>query len=499
MLKEKILKHDNLFMIILFLIITSLSIGLGKLQIGDELWNFSNIYKMYNGFELYKDLNVIITPLYFYIGNIIFHILGANYLSFRIYDSVIINTALFFLIYILFKKLKFKQENAMLFTIFISILWLTYMHIATYNITAIAFVVLGIIIEISDHKEIKKDLFQGILAFVIFLTKQNIGFFYIIGFLLYNIIRTENKKSKIKKMLIILATIFIFMFLYLFYLKQINILNSFISYTFGGIKEFANKNSVSDCLGTVCILFELIVEIVCLIMTYTKELKLSDIEKNNLRLIFCILIFMNLIAFPIANIAHILYISLMFIIGFICFIGKIYLEEILDENEKIKKINTILLALIFIIAILINAIINVRYYKTINKDTYYFKKESPYYGAIATEETVKEINDMCNYIKEKKSKGRDVKIISCYSDLYMNVLKRNNKEMDLPFNGNLGSDGTKGLIEEINNLKNTEILILNDDDENNKYQESEEVMSYIKENFEYKGDYNRFSIYYKNN
>ena len=34
---------------------------------------------MYNGFVIYKDANVICTPLFFYIGNLLFRVLGANF------------------------------------------------------------------------------------------------------------------------------------------------------------------------------------------------------------------------------------------------------------------------------------------------------------------------------------------------------------------------------------------------------------------------------------
>ena len=41
---------------------------------GDELWNFNNAYKMYNGYTLYKDSNLIITPFFFYIAYALFDI-----------------------------------------------------------------------------------------------------------------------------------------------------------------------------------------------------------------------------------------------------------------------------------------------------------------------------------------------------------------------------------------------------------------------------------------
>ena len=78
-------KHDNIFAIILFFLsIFGITINV-FITNSDELWNFQNIYKMYNGFQIYKDANVIVTPLFFWIGEFLFKILGANFFIFRVY------------------------------------------------------------------------------------------------------------------------------------------------------------------------------------------------------------------------------------------------------------------------------------------------------------------------------------------------------------------------------------------------------------------------------
>ena len=66
--KTIVKKNENI--IILFILVLLL---LGRcfaysISANDELWNFQNIYKMLNGYKLYKDANVIITPLFFYIS-----------------------------------------------------------------------------------------------------------------------------------------------------------------------------------------------------------------------------------------------------------------------------------------------------------------------------------------------------------------------------------------------------------------------------------------------
>ena len=110
-----------------------------EIAIYDELWNFSNTYKMLNGFMIYKDINVIITPLYFYLGMLILHIFGTNLFVFKIYN-ILIFTSLYFIIYQIFQTLKIKKVRSLLFVTIIYLL--TYSIIppgASYNILALDF------------------------------------------------------------------------------------------------------------------------------------------------------------------------------------------------------------------------------------------------------------------------------------------------------------------------------------------------------------------------
>ena len=63
-------KHDDVFLAIyLFCIIAGNALNV-LISNSDELWNFFNIFKISNGFLIYKDLNIIMTPLFFYLGKI---------------------------------------------------------------------------------------------------------------------------------------------------------------------------------------------------------------------------------------------------------------------------------------------------------------------------------------------------------------------------------------------------------------------------------------------
>ena len=62
---QKIIQNDNIkVLFIIFISIIGISLNVTIVS-SDELWNFQNVYKLYNGFEIYKDANVICTPLFF--------------------------------------------------------------------------------------------------------------------------------------------------------------------------------------------------------------------------------------------------------------------------------------------------------------------------------------------------------------------------------------------------------------------------------------------------
>ena len=239
-------KKENLI-VLLFIIIAITAVSFNyKLEVSDELWNFSNMYKMSQGYTIYKDLNVIITPLTFYIGELVFKIFGANFLT-----SKILNTCIFvifyFLIYKLFRRLKLSKLKSGFYTMALYCLMFYIIMTGTnYNIVALIFCLIGILLMLEN----KPYWLQGIIIYLVFMSKQNIGIYYMIGYEIAKLIQTipnyKNHKADIKsiiKQMIIPISIFIGLFaVYLIYLYTQGNLYNFINYAFLGIKEFGRKN-----------------------------------------------------------------------------------------------------------------------------------------------------------------------------------------------------------------------------------------------------------------
>lgn len=188
---EKIKKHDNLILWLAITLFSAIAIFSVRLGTGDEIWNFANIYKMVNGYQIYKDANVIITPVFFIIGEIAFKILGANYFIFRLLDSLIYSTMIL-IVYNILKQLKIRKSNALLYTLIIHYFMYTIVHGgANYNILAIMLVLLGIYITIKYNNTKRFAILNGIIIYLIIFTKQNIGVYYLLGTIL---MRIFNKK-----------------------------------------------------------------------------------------------------------------------------------------------------------------------------------------------------------------------------------------------------------------------------------------------------------------
>lgn len=485
---KKILKKynseltENVGIIALIIMVVSIFVFYVIIKPNDELWNFSNVYKMYNGEIIYQDCNVIITPLFFYIGEILFKLISPNYLVFRIYNLILFSI-FYFLIYRLFRKLEISRVKSLTYLILIFLIGIKLILIgANYNTLALIFVLIGILYNLNQEKNKYETIIQGTILFLVFMAKQNIGILYLLGMIILNCVRYKEM-IKIIKESVKQVIIFIVMFgIYCIYLALNHNLYNFFNYAFMGIFEFNESNMIFDNYIIFWIL-EIIFAIV-IIFLINRKLKIDETIKNKITVLLSFAIPIMLLAYPIFNEIHIILSSIFMVITFIYFIDRILLKELM-ENKKIEKIfkvfNVICIIFFFTLFILINA----TYITNINNNIF-----KPYYGGILKNE--ESIEKVVKYIQSEREKGIEVKFISHKANMYNNILKINNGKIDLPFYGNLGIDGVKGLIEEIKNMKNTNILI---GKEELKYQEPKEVIDFIKNNYKKIGEIEEFYIY----
>ena len=108
---------------------------------------------------------------------------------------------------------------------------------------------------------------------------------------------------------------------------------------------------------------------------------------------------------------------------------------------------------------------------------------------------MKDIVEINKYIKQMEAEGYNVYVLDVIASKYMIPLHRNNYKFDLMLNGNLGYNGEKTLIEEINEIENIIILRQKPEVETIKLQQPEAIDKFIEENYIKIGEINDLEIY----
>ena len=384
----------------------------------DEIWNFQNIYKMYNGYTIYKDCNVIITPLFFIIGNLLFKIFSANLLSFKFYN-LIIYTFLATVLYILFKSLEFNKMKSFLFsTIIISIFMSVIDAGANYNILAIVFVIIGINFVLHSREKNIYLIFNSFIIYVTIFTKQNIGAYYVVGICLSEILLNKNIVATMKRLLIQAIPALILSCISLFIMYKYNILYDFINYAILGINEFSFSNFAFD-FWSILLLIVIIFIYLFALWIINKHFITDSKIINNLKLLIYISLPLNLVIYPILNLYHFL-LSLVFImILFFYMLDFLIFTPILENKLYNKLAFTIVLAIISF-----ELFYSVLKTSTLRKVPFYYKDmNSPYYNCYFSSEMSSKINTITEYIQEENSKNIDVIVFSNEAALYMIPLR----------------------------------------------------------------------------
>lgn len=455
----------------------------------DELWNFANCYKMFNCYKIYKELNVIVTPLFFYISQIFFKIFGANLLAFRIYN-VFIFTTFFMLIYLIFKALKIVKRRAVLYTLIFILFFNTMIAAgANYNIIAVIFVLIALLII----RKKENDILLGVLLFATFLTKQNIYVLFAVGIFFYKMLSQSNMKKKLEDLAKIYLVSIAGICVFLIYMYLDGNLYNFYNYCFGGISEFGIKNLYIDVSDSRFLYISLISILVTFFIIHNRKINQNlnkEIIKNSKDLL-CFGVPLTLIAFPIVNYYHATLGSTIILIELFYIIENVLIKNLVVERKK-ERIFYLVVIAIYILYLFYGILINLY---EIKNNKIILDNRGAFYGTVIQKEDYEDIKIICNYIKEKEKQNIDVKILSYKANLYMVKLNKNNGILDLAFAGNLGKDGENGLIAEIQNLKNTLILIQTS--EEIFWQESKNAREYVINNYDKIGEIQEYSIYYK--
>ena len=458
----------------------------------DELWNFQNIYKMINGYKIYNDSNVIITPIFFYLGAIFLEVFSAKFVVFRIYNIISL-IILFVISYKIMKKLDLSKN---LIAVYLSLLFLLMFQSivagANYNTLGCIFILLGIYLYITKKSTNFK---QGLLIFLVFFTKQNTGIFYALSVIIYELF--ENKLSK-KYILDQLKKFIFFLMpssLVLLFMHFNGNLEGFINYCFGGLFEFGGSNLVFTAAPFYYALP--LSSIGIYIFTILKKDTIFKTFKDNfwytLKLLFIFALVNTFTVYPIFNSSHFIYTFPYHLIFIFYYLDTLILKEIFDEDKY--YIYGKIFALTILVLLLGRTLLYFFYdYDLISK---YRSRNTPFDNLYSYTDTMIKTNDLKEYILEQEKQGITVLICSHDAAFPMIELKKSNGMYDLLFNGNLGYKGKDKVYSDIDNLKNTEFLVVTNE-EDIFVQEPQEIRKYIMDNLELKGQIHNYSIYSTN-
>ena len=490
-MKIKLDKIQNIILVALVLAVFILIIFGNPLRVADELWNFQNLCKMSNGLKIYTDANVIITPIFFYIAHIILSIFGTNILVFRVYN-LLIYIAFFSIVYRIFKNLKIPNQFILAYIILvIEFIFQVIGAGANYNILAIVFWLIGLNLYITKKNN---NVNQGILIFLIFFTKQNLGALYAITIIIYELYKNKLSKKFIidqfkKFFFFLIPTAVLALFMYI----DGNLFD-FINFAFGGLFDFGKNNALLPESGYHPLIFVLAICLYIFIIIkrdFFKEVINKECFEN-LTLIFIFAIGMNFVIFPIVNIAHLIMALPLYLIFLFYLFHILIVESLFGDKKYEKNIKWFCIVILFILLIRIFANMLFEDDATFIKD-----KDSNFFGTYVYDSILEKSAEVEQYILEQNSNGIDVMILSYDAAFPMINLKQNHGVYDLLFNGNMGYNGIEKTKQDIIDRKNTQFLLVTEE-EDLFWQESKEIREFIMENLNSIGEINNYTIYSNN-
>lgn len=427
-------KKDILILIIIF-IYTGILITYSNAD-NDLIWNYGFSYNFANHLLMYKDYNMVITPLYPFLGGILMKILGNNFLIFNLYNTIL-STILY---YYLYKKYPH--------TFIPSIILISFILRPSYN-----FLVLFLVLILLNIKE-EKDFFIGFILGLLFLTKQSF-----ILLILPSIYLITKPKRLFKR----IGAFFLPCLFFLIYFILTNTFLDFLNYTFLGLFSFSSKNSFFN-LGTIFILS-------LIIYLFLYYLKTKDIK-------VLYLITYQIMAYPIFNTMHIILSIIPVIIYF------------LDKLVKKKKYNLNYLRYFnyFASIILICPVLSIPL-QYLNKDLVEGENALEYKDISRSYLVNKDI-----FLKEIPNLNNTY-FLMYDAYIYKYLLNNPITSYDLLLNGNLGYNGEERVIDYFNSLDNNTYFVLN-----RVYtggQLSKNIDAYIRNHYLKVKDFQEFTLYKK--
>ena len=419
-----------------------------------------------------------------------FKIFAPNFLVFTIYNCIIIDL-LFIVFYKILKKLKMRQDFAVITTLicFLSIQDKLIIGGANYNTLAFIFFELGLyfILDsmINEWSSKKKVVVQSIALFLVFFTNQKLGVGYAISLIVFEIM-LYGKKGTIN----IIKTMGLFalyssIVMLIFYCK--GNLYDFINICFLGMLDFKGNLKADD--GALYLIIYL--SAITLGVVSIKNIK-DEFSKKNIKALMIFAIGSLVLCVPIFNTYHCKLPGILFVLLLIYSLYEA-IKDMLEEDKSNEIINFIktIIVVVFILCIPKYTIHIIQKHQYIVQDI-----TSPYFGAILLEEYRDNIKVVTDYVKEQEAQGKDTYFVSNYAMYYVVETGKSHGYFDMLNRGNYGLNGDKNMIEKIKKMNNSIILVYNKDRSKYEcYQMTTEIKEFIENNYKFIGELENYDVY----
>ncbi len=484
----------NILIFVLIFIICSSNILQKSINNLDEIWNYNFARNIADGLAPYRDFNMIVTPLLYFICGVILKILGNQLIVMR-FLAILLMSSVFFMAFQILRRV----TNSQIAIISLSVLLYAFKDIMCidYNYAVLLIALLVLYIEIYKKNvsvfecNFRREFLIGCIAGLSILCKQTTGLAITIACIGYKILAVRNK-DELKKFLKIgfirLIGAIVPVLIFIIYLLVNNNLFDFLDYTVLGLKTFTNSIPYTSFMKKKLI-YALYVPTFILIMFISALIK----NKREVYVLFAYAISSFVVAFPITDKIH-------FGIGsLITFIASIYyfyciLKKYIPVKEKGRKIIYILGNFVGTFAILLFALYsgNIIINKYIRAPKEY--ELSHFYGIPENINLKKRILEVDNYINTQRENGKKVYILDSEAAIYNIPLNIYYKDYDMFNQGNLGAKGEDGIIERIKAEDNCVYLIKSN---NINWQHPTKVREYVQNNLNLMGKISIFDIYQK--
>ena len=498
---------------------------------------------MTEGYLIYKDINVILGPVFYLIYVVFMKVFGVNYFAGDIYGGVQCGiTAV--LMYLLTRKLN-KSNNQMITLTMILVSF--YFSLATlyvnYNATLLHLIMLALLLEFQMLQSEEKwyhHFLIGIILGIGFFTKQTVGGIALISMVVFPIIHDwwMLKKNPMEKVLLRIAGAITVMIIACGIMVWRGNFIEYLNLCFGGIFEFGQKNTammrsilypslmLGILIGTFAILPKLsnkdevlaviVYEIACL--AYIIPIGNSYHFSMAMFLIWLLTIPLIETIYQdnhqsIVNLALvILMISQIFfmyagsknstfeetIVGTATYMANVYSQFVIGVSLcawawALVKNRPVFLKTIYVFCSIFSIFVFLFFYRCGVLENPDFKGFPIYANHGFYESDLEDIKNVVEYVKQKESEGYHTLLVSANVAKYTTAMNRNQRQYDLCFSGNMGYQGTQKVLDEIQTMHHTLIL----KEKATFWQEPQVVMDYIENHLKIYEELDNLIVYIK--